>query len=132
MNSEQRFTEVCGRIKKALNLETDSALAAVLGLKTNTFANRKKDGSLPFDQIEKLADSENLSLDFIFWGKGPRIESAADNSQPPNVETLALIHEWLAHWWEHSADDERVWLNVQLQRCVPEYRDWLERRGRPR
>lgn len=126
MNSEQRFAEVSERLKVKLNVATDAALAIALGLKPNAFANRKKEGSIPHEQIVEIATSENLSLDWIYRGVDVRIgeEAAAYNVSDRRLE---VIVEWLRYWWLAASQDERAWLVVEIGLRWPEAKEVINR-----
>lgn len=64
------FEAVIERIKSALKLKNDKELAQKLGLKPNTYYNRKTARSLPLEEIIRLASEHELSVDWVFFGIG--------------------------------------------------------------
>lgn len=64
------FEAVIERLKSAVNVKNDKELAERLGLKPNTYYNRKASRSLPLEEILALASQHELSVDWIFFGIG--------------------------------------------------------------
>lgn len=60
------FNSVIDRLRVALALKNDAEIAEAIGLKANAFANRKKSGSIPYEEIVNIALSRGLNLDEIF------------------------------------------------------------------
>lgn len=71
MLDESIFSQTMARLRLALKVETDLALAEALGMKPSAFANRKKSGSLPYDELLNLAKSRNLNLHWLLTGEEP-------------------------------------------------------------
>lgn len=61
---------ILDNLKKAYNIQTDTALAKLLGLTQGAIANWKQRGTVNFDLILKKCD--NISLDYLISGKEPR------------------------------------------------------------
>lgn len=70
MKTEFIFNDVISRCKEALKIKNDIDLAARLGMKPTTFNSRKKAGSLPFEEIIVLANTENLDFNWLLTGEG--------------------------------------------------------------
>lgn len=66
--SEINFEEVISRVKVALSLTDDKDLAELMEMSTTAFSNRRKKGSLPYEQLTKLLTSRNVDLKWIFTG----------------------------------------------------------------
>lgn len=65
------FSSVVGRLLLALDLPSESQLAAALGLKQSTWSTRKTRGSLPAEAIDALIERDQLNPEFIYRGTGP-------------------------------------------------------------
>lgn len=39
---------------------------------------------------------------------------------------LAMMLTWLESWWVKANSDERVWCDIQMTRCFPEYKDYRQ------
>lgn len=57
------------RVKAALSLPHDAALARALGMKTSAYANRKRKGSVPLEAISALAGQHGLDLHWLIRGE---------------------------------------------------------------
>jgi len=65
------FSDVLGRLKHALRVSKDQEVAAFLGLSKTAFAERKRRGSFPEQELQDLCDSRpdlKLSFQFIMDG----------------------------------------------------------------
>ena len=68
MNTEHYFSQVMDRLKMEAEIKTDSALAGLLKMSPTAFSNRKKSGSVPYEQIIEVADSRKMDIGWIFTG----------------------------------------------------------------
>lgn len=80
------------RLKKALDISNDKELCARLALRPSAFSNRKSTHSIPYENVLDLAGSENLNLNWIFWGEGEPKSATNINDLPIDIEG-ALIDE---------------------------------------
>lgn len=104
MKNDFNFDEIISRLKIAINVSNDADLAGRMDMKANTFSNRKKAGSLPYEEIIRLSDSENVNINWLFSGQGPmfRTESAA-NPEP----TLSQRHTALLTLFDTLGEDQQ-------------------------
>jgi hypothetical protein len=65
------FAEVADRLKRSLNLVTDSDLGEALGFAAAAWNKRKMRGSLPAKEISELIEREGLNEEYIWKGVGP-------------------------------------------------------------
>jgi hypothetical protein len=80
------------RIKDILGIEKDLELAEWLGLaRPNVISNWRSRGSVPLEYAQKVCESHNVSLDYIYYGKdSPR--PAAD----PKIAAMIALMEGLS------------------------------------
>ncbi|PPD50717.1 MAG: hypothetical protein CTY16_00960 [Methylobacter sp.] len=78
MKNEFCFDDVIGRLKNVLNISNDYELAERLDMKPTTFNGRKKANSLPFADILRLANSENLDFNWVLTGKGDMFRTMSE------------------------------------------------------
>jgi len=45
--------------------------------------------------------------------------------EKPIQSDIKFILNWLNEWWEKTDEKHRIWLEVQIKRCFPEYAEWL-------
>jgi hypothetical protein len=93
MNSEFSFDEIMERLKIASNTRSYNALADMLGLSSSAFANLKKRGSLPYDKIIVLANSLNVSMDWILTGKGEMLKTKPTAAASPTEDRRVGISD---------------------------------------
>lgn len=82
------FSKIMARLKKLSGAKNNTALAALLGFKPAAFSLRKKDGSIPFEEIIVYAGKENKSTDWIFYGRGEPDEPGFGSATPQEKEFL--------------------------------------------
>lgn len=64
--NREYFDLVMDRLRAVLSLKNDAEMAEVLGLKPNAYANRKRNASVPYEEIVSVAAERGLNLDAIF------------------------------------------------------------------
>jgi|CXWL01.1.fsa_nt_gi hypothetical protein len=96
MISSVTFTAVIQRLKEALNRRNDKEVAEILRIKPNAFYNRRRLGSLPFQELLNVAEGNDLSADWLFFGRGTPTRKPGGNQKDaqPNVDP-ALMGEIL-------------------------------------
>lgn len=67
---QEFFDEVILRLKKELNVTKDADLARALGAKPETFTVWKTRNFLPIELIVDICNRNNLSINYILFGKG--------------------------------------------------------------
>jgi len=65
-----RVEEVLNRLYLAININKDVEFCHKYGIKANTLSTWKKRDSLPYEHIENISQSENISMDWLLTGKG--------------------------------------------------------------
>lgn len=87
------FNRVIDRVRVLFSLKNDAEVADALGMKPNAFANRKKSGSVPYEEIIAAAASKGISLDAIFNDEKSQ-NVVSENSSPykvTNYDDLVLV-----------------------------------------
>lgn len=156
MSSDDAYTlgtadAVIDRLRLVYGAESDTALAAALGVAKNTVSNWRGRNSRPFPICERAALERGISLDWLLLGRGPpeaegaerangpgrvedmgeelyRVQMPGQGDQDPRLEAIL---SWLRTWWATAEADERTWLVVELRRTFPELADWFRARGPP-
>jgi len=64
------FLSIINRISDLLHLRFDSEVADFLGMKKSNFSQRKRRNTVPYDEIKRLCEEKNLSLEYILYGTG--------------------------------------------------------------
>ena len=69
--SRTMFEERMNRLFEAAGIDSDSALARVLGIQPPSVAGARKRGLIPGGWIEKIALDYNVTADWLLFGRGP-------------------------------------------------------------
>lgn len=67
----QAFNGILDRLKQAMGVSTDTALAKALGIKQGSISGAKKKGSIPARWIIGTAEVTGVHADWLLTGKGP-------------------------------------------------------------
>lgn len=123
--SEQRLN----RIRQAFKIQdargSESELARRLGVTPGALSNWKKRDSLPFSVCEKAAHETGQPLVWIIAE-----EDIPAYAVQPYPDESGLILDWLIDFLAAADPRDRAWLLIQMQHCIPPFREWLERRKR--
>ena len=108
------FDIVMGRLKMAIGAPTDAALCAAMGVASNTYANRKSSGSIPFDLVIATCISRSVNIDWVFTGDGAALKNGQSVNAPELINkdllaaaTIQLQRAWNAHA-EYQVSDSHV------------------------
>lgn len=118
---ERRFEEIMARLKRAIKAENDAQIAEELGLSSSGFANIKKRGSLPYERLERICNSRNVSMDWLLTGEG-----LMWRGEPADRQVLALMELVTALSPEQRREicavaEEKKRLN-EIERAISELR----------
>lgn len=70
----QLFDDVVRRIKAAANIQTDSELAAFLGIKKPSVSAARKKGKVPATWVDKVSEKLAINRHWLLYGRGhPRV-----------------------------------------------------------
>ena len=76
------------------------------------------------ESLIKIHTELGVSMEWLLMGQGEMYQTKSKSS---NTNESELIPDWLKKWWEEADDKHRIWLEVQLKRCFPEYAQWIEK-----
>lgn len=85
--NELFFVDVAQRLKSALCLPNDVALAEVLGLSKSNYANKKASGAVPYEAVVNLCRAKGLNLEWVLFG----IDRVFMNSEHSEVLEIVPI-----------------------------------------
>lgn len=77
MDAEYKFEfeAVLGRIKQALQLSTDAQVAELIGMSPSGLGNRKRSGSIPFENICRACAARGVNIDWVLTGIGAPLKT---------------------------------------------------------
>jgi transcriptional regulator with XRE-family HTH domain len=95
------------------------------GIPYRTIQGCIADSSTPSSQlIIKICKELHISADWLLTGEGEMYRTKLG----PKV-TSVPVFEWLNKWWDNANEKHRYWLEVQMEKCFPEYAQWLKERS---
>lgn len=131
--SQLKAGPVIDRMREVVGVKTDIALGSFFGLGTSAVSNWRQRNTLPIEECVNLSIRKGVSLDWLILGvdtasgsrgfQGVREDGAGD-------ERVQRMHQFLNHWDAVRGADDKVWLEMQLARAVPEYAEWVASRGK--
>lgn len=123
---------VIDRMREAVDVRTDVALGSYFGLGTSAVSNWRKRNTVPYAECVILSIRKGVSLDWLILGSdgGTADHRHLVHDRPPTDERMARLRAFLAHWDATRSDDDKVWLEMQMARAVPEYAEWLSARSK--
>jgi hypothetical protein len=124
---------VIDRMREVLGVKTDLALGAYFKLGSSAVSNWRARDTVPYAECVNLSVRKGVSLDWLILGIGNPTSSQPGevvHDRLPTDERIQRMGAFLSHWdATHSADD-KVWLEMQLARSIPEYAEWVATRGK--
>lgn len=63
---------ILARIKQALGIEKDAALAALFGVSRSQISGSKAEGAIPYKHLDRICRDKGLSMEWVLHGAGPR------------------------------------------------------------
>jgi Bacteriophage CI repressor helix-turn-helix domain len=85
--------EVIERMRDALALKSDAALADYLGLPETTVSCWRRRNSIPYPECAELAMRGAARLEWLLTGKGPRSDAGKTSSTKIDPQVLAIVLE---------------------------------------
>lgn len=123
---------VLDRMRETLNVATDLALCAALGVGSSVVSTWRHRKHVPHEECAQIALRKDVSLDWLVLGRVPCAalppagvaESTADyaSTQDPRVTRMVRFIE---AWPAGRDSDDVAWLERTLARNVQEYGEWL-------
>ena len=100
------------QIRKEFGM-TQQAFADFLGISQGYLKNIEVGKQQPsFNFIIALIKATDYDANWILKGKVQKMI--------PKESTL----EWLTEWLENTDEKNRIWLEIQMKRCFPEFEQW--------
>lgn len=92
MGSPLNVDEVLDRAKLVAGVQTDADLARLFGKFKTAASNWRSRGTIPLNELVELADTHNVSLDWMLTGRSPKGAAAALGVEEP-TQTYVLANE---------------------------------------
>ena len=123
------FMEMVKRLMAVMSVDSEVALAQLLGFKQNTWSMRKSRGSIPTDAIDALIASEGLNAEYVYKGTGrPYAEEDGHTWHDGFVKRLQHLKQGsvqdLLEREGHLAKDTKAVADGKNQPSVELLRDW--------
>lgn len=125
---------IIDRMRKAAGVATDIELGAYFGIGKSTAGGWRNRNTVPYDHCVDLARRKGISLDWLLLGVGDMERSTGlfrgVRDEPPADPRLQRLYGFLDNWTATRTEDDKVWLEMQLARSIPEYAEWIAARNR--
>lgn len=123
------------RIKTVRGDLPQKIFANRLGVHVNTVQRWEAGTRLPCaDDLLKLQQQFGININWLLSGDGPRYLSELEQPRPAEVVPIEngfieSFRTWVA---ELISEDSayRGWFKVQLMKCFPEFKEWVEKKQR--
>lgn len=120
-------------IKSVRGNLTQAIFAKKIGVSKMTVQRWEAGTRLPCaDDLLKMQQQFDININWLLSGDGPRYLSELEQPRPAEVVPIEngfieSFRTWVA---ELISEDSayRGWFKVQLMKCFPEFRDWLEKK----
>lgn len=89
----EEFRLLLGRIKLALGVRSDTAVARALGLSQSTMSSAKKKKQIPSSWIIQIAKEKGVSLDWLVYGAVPTVTEDFVRPDAPRPGLYVPIHK---------------------------------------
>lgn len=118
---------------------TINQLAERLGMPYQTLLNYSNGSREPkWDFLKLLHEQLGVNLDWFVSGNGPLYREQRDNGDknPQNAENQRYneragnICSWVENYMNNSDPDEQTWLDVEMSRHFPEYKQFKQSKWR--
>ncbi len=110
---------IIDRIKTLKSLESDTAIADLLGIKRSAFAERKRRSSIPYEELVSFCEREGLNIDWLLTGEGE-----ARKVPVVKYSRVGIVTEDCAQY--HTEKDPEIHEIVELlEHDLPEMKKYL-------
>lgn len=113
MDTEHKFDfeAVLGRIKQAMHFTTDAQVADFIGMSPSGLGNRKRAGSIPFENICTACASRGVNIEWVLTGDdgaraGKVFEVPCMDLYEPNLMSEITREVWIAFEDKGYAENE--------------------------
>ena len=124
---------VIDRMQQVVGVRTDIALGAHFGYGTSAVSGWRSRDKVPYEECVTLAIRKGISLDWLLLGIGS-MDGAPTTYQmhegSPADDRVQRMLGFFTYWDTTRSVDEKVWLEMQLARSIPEYAEWVSARSK--
>lgn len=100
------FELVMQRLMEDLEMPSETALAVALGMKSAAYFNRKRTGSIPYEQVIRLVRERKIDLDWVLGGIASLPPGSASEEGERGVSAAEVASAY--------QDDEDPWAEFEL------------------
>ena len=134
------MSEIKERLKKVREVKglSVSAFSLEIGEKSDRLSNMERGKQrITSDVLSALVVSYGVNAYWLLTGEGQMFagqggslseeipNQAYTQSELINNQRKARIESFIEHWFETMPDDDQVWLEGQMKRCITEYNDFI-------
>ncbi len=130
-NFSKNVDKIYGRIKSALALKTDSSLARTLNILPSSLFEYKRRGTIPWERMFWLCEERNINFHWVITGRGPKylLPQRTGGKKVMHLDHAPIINmmNFLYETWIDSSAREKIWLEVQFEKCFTSFLKWVKR-----
>ena len=130
-NFSKNVDKIYGRVKNVLGFKSDSSLATALNISPSSLSEHKKRGTIPWEKMFWLCEERNINFHWVITGEGPKYLLPQETGEGKLIHLehapIMNIMNFLYETWINSTDRERVWMEVQFEKCFTNFLGWLKK-----
>lgn len=121
------FLPVWERIIKETELKKLVQLADFMGVSQQYVSKKKRENDFPIEWAFRIAQSYNLSTDWLLTGKGPRRRDDVVSRKEISNDLIAELDQWLSELLVKEPY-RKDWFKGILEDAFPRFKKWKKRR----
>ena len=106
------FKIIMEKIKKKLNISSDTELSDKLGIKRTNYSEKKRNNSIPYENITILCKKENISIDFIL--NNVINSEKLNNPKELLINSIEKLNEKECKYYYHLIELEKSKKEIEL------------------
>ena len=119
--------KIFDRAKEILNLKSDTSLASTLNMTPSSLSERRRRGTIPWKELFAMCEKERINFHWLLTGNGEQYLLGRENASDPENAALWQMIGFLRETWAKSDSREKIWLEVQFEKCFGDYVSWLKK-----
>jgi len=131
-------------LKKGLQMDISKRLRQAILLKNKTLKEFALKADIPYislqrylsgdrkpntDVLSKISIHLDVNMNWLLINEGPMYRIREETAEYEKKDEIERIIGWLKDWWAQADEKKRNWLEIEIERTFPEYREWLDKQS---